>query len=419
MNDNKSPGTHPSDENIRQQVASNIRAWRRIRHLTQIELARRIGIQAGPMNALEQGRHVPSGRVLYRLADVLEVSVDAVLGRLVPGSEPAEQTPAGAPRVAKTAPAYATVEKCGDDWPSAVSVALRDDPPFDAATRSTLNEILHAFLALEDLCGAQKRAHIPLYLPFTATATGLETLTQQVRQILGVGQAVVFDYLELLENAGLRIVFCPLPASVQSAAFHDAANANAFLIVRDGMNVERQLFELAKRLGAIYLHTRDAYCPSPAVPVSELLDDLHAARKFAALFLMPAAAVRASVAQLGIAPDGWTYELLLRLKHRFGVSAQSFVMRLKELGLIDPVVSAGIETRIERHYQRTHYSEPDATRRILSPNGRLGDLLLAALQKPEAKKEARSIAATLRELGLEWNRPRKAGRTRSKVSSKA
>ena len=57
--------------------------------------------------------------------------------------------------------------------------------------------------------------------------------------------------------------------------------------------------------------------------------------------------------------------------------------------------------RIEAHYQRTGYGEPDATRRILSPNGRLGDLLSIASRNKETAEEATAIGRTLRGLKLE------------------
>ena len=112
---------------------------------------------------------------------------------------------------------------------------------------------------------------------------------------------------------------------------------------------------------------------------------------------MPASAVRSSVAQLGVKPGGWNYELLLRLKHRFGVSAQAFLMRLGELGLIDKKGGEDLRKKIEAHYQQTAYGEPDATRRVLSPNGRLGDLLLIASRNPETAEEAREIGKRLRQ----------------------
>lgn len=377
-------------------IGERIKVLRRVRHLTQAELARRIGIRAGPMNALEKGRHIPSGRVLYRLAEVLDTSVDSILGlggmRTVGrGSVPMYVAEAGA--------SYGAAQQV-ESWPMAVMAALSGDPELGESGQAVVDQVIHAFLALEDLCGAQKRAHIPLFVPFSRVGNGVEMWVQQVRQVLGIGQAVIFDYLELLENAGLRIVFCPLPDKVQSVAYYDARNANAFLIVRQGLNVERQLFELIKRLASIYIYTRRAYGQFP-VNEAGALDDLHVARQFAALFLMPAQAVRASVMQLGVKPDEWSYELLLRLKHRFGVSAQAFLMRLGELQLISEKVAAELRGLIEGHYQRTGYGEPDASRRILSPNGRLGDLLLLAKRKPETAEEAGAIEGVLKGLGCE------------------
>ena len=125
------------------------------------------------------------------------------------------------------------------------------------------------------------------------------------------------------------------------------------------------------------------------------------ARLFAAFLLMPAVAVRQTVGQLGIAPDGWTYELLLRIKHRFGVSAESFCIRLEELGLIETGLAAKFKTRIRAHYAAHDRTEPDGSRRRLNYNGRLGDLLLHARAKPgSAGQEARAIAGRLAKLGV-------------------
>ena len=398
------PVSHPlsPDAEFRRRIASNIRDLRRVRHLTQAELARRIGIRAGPMNAIENGRHVPSGRVLFRLADELGASIDAIMGRSAESAEaPGTLRDPASSAVAEGRAEYLvnTGATLGGR-PHAIRVSLPDDPPVEAKACRRLDDVINGFMALEDLCGAQKRAHIPLYLPFVPNDIGLEALVQQVRQVLGIGQGVIFDYLELFENAGLRVVFLPLPHPLQSAAYYDAANANTFLIVNIAMNVERQLFELIKRLGSIYWFTQQACGAAVRTCGAALLDEAHAARKFAALFLMPAVSVRATVAQLGIGPADWSYELLLRLKHRFGVSAQAFLFRLSELGLIAASLAAGLSARIERHYRARNYAEPGSTRRILNVNGRLGDLLLAARRKPEARAEARRIATTLGGLNL-------------------
>jgi Zn-dependent peptidase ImmA (M78 family) len=338
--------------------------------------------------------------VLIGLAEVLGTSVDAILGRDAAGGLASSEVRGAA------VPAYIADSATSGDWPQALLISLSDDPTLDAVTRERLDAVVRIYLALEDLCGAQKRANIPLCLPFVPSDTGVESLAQHVRQTLGIGQAVIFDYLELLENAGLRIIFFPLGQPVHSVAFYDSENSNAFLVVNDGMNVERQLFEVLKRLGSVFGYTRRHYGAGAGKVVGGLLDEIHAARKFAALFLMPAASVRETVAQLGLAPNEWTYELLLRIKHRFGVSAQAFLFRLTELGLITAELAAGLRAKIERHYSSTSFAEPDSTRRILSPNGRLGDLLLAAWRKPEARLEVLEIDAQLRRMKLKGLSPR-------------
>jgi Zn-dependent peptidase ImmA (M78 family) len=217
---------------------------------------------------------------------------------------------------------------------------------------------------------------------------------------------VVFDYLELLENAGLRVVFCDLPADeagamVTSLCAHDRMHANAFFFIQRSLNAERQLFRLVFELGRIYWHTRQLIVGTLPARGGEMLDEVHAARKFAAFLLMPAQAVRGTVAQLGITADGWTYELLLRIKRRFGVSAESFCIRLEELQLIEAGRAADFKARIRAHYAANAFAEPDGSQRRLNYNGRLGDLLLNARGKEgEEGEEAREIEATLTGLGV-------------------
>jgi len=364
VNSKKAKQGSDDDQRLREQIASSIRRLRQVKHISQADLARRIGVRPGPLNTIEKGRHVPSGRLLLKLAVELEVSVDEILGRTSGG------------HVLKEERAAYLVDAPSGTRPYAQPMRLRDDVPIDSATESKLDDFVREFLDLEDLCGAQKCANIPLRHPFTVDDCGIEMLAQQVRTFLGIGHAVIFDYLELFENAGLRVVFCPLPEKVFSVAYYDAINANAFFFINGKMNVERQLFELAKRLGAIYLHTGGARSPSEHPPGS--LDTLRIARKFAAFFLMPESAMRTTVAQIGITPDRWTYELILRLKHRYGVSAESFIIRLEELGLITDPLSKKFKTRIRQEYKKTGHKEPDGSRRVLTPNGRLGDLRLLA-----------------------------------------
>jgi hypothetical protein len=97
----------------------------------------------------------------------------------------------------------------------------------------------------------------PLCLAMPHTENGIEDFAMRVRALLGIGPGVIFDYLELFENAGLRVIFAPLPGEVESAACHDPVSENAFLFVSTAgpATAERQLFRLVCELGRIYCHT--------------------------------------------------------------------------------------------------------------------------------------------------------------------
>jgi len=395
-------------------VGATIRALRRQRHLTQLELGRRIGMRPGPMNNIECGRSLPSTPVLCRIAAVLQVPVDALLARPEPyvrmletgslvvcenGSQSVRQVQTEEPasyHVALPRPDFAGASPA----PAASPVRLLPrGEPYAPDLLATLEDLVLAYLTLEDLCGATRRAAIPLCLSMPHTEVGIEDLAMRVRALLGIGPAVIFDYLELFENAGLRIVFAPLPGGIQSAACHDPASENAFLFVSTAghPSAEHQLFQLVCELGRIYCHTG---CVRQVAGRTKPLDAEHVARKFTAFFLMPAEAVHATVRQVGVKYDGWTWEMLLRLKHRFGVSAETFLYRLGELDLIAPRQLADLKARILAHYAATHHAEPDGSRRILSPNGRLGDLMLSAGTvagaDPDRAREFASVRSILR-----------------------
>ncbi len=357
-------------------IGERIRRLRRQMNLTQAALAARVGIRTGAMNYLENGHHLPSLPVLHNLAAALRVGLDTLISAPDPAAIAVheEQAAYGSARHVRNEEAFSAPV---GEYTARHARMVRFDPPkadLDVATLQTLDTLLNAFLALEDICGVQKRAAIPLTLQCPVTEFGLTRFTAQVRTLFGVNEAVIFDYLELFENVGLRVIFLPLPGKIESVTFYDRVSENAFFFIAEGATVERQIFRLCYGLGRVYLYNGNLGEESRIGK----LDCEHAARRFAALFLMPEEAVATSVRQVGIAPSQWSWELLLRLKHRFGVSAEAFLYRLEELELIAPAPRAELKTRIYAHYETRNWSEPDSSRRIPSPNGRLGDLLLSA-----------------------------------------
>jgi len=354
-------------------VGRRLRTLRRQCNMTQAALAARVGIGTGPLNTLENGHHLPSLPVLCQLAQVLDVDVNQILFDPIAGGMVRETPPQYGSQVRNESTFSAEASR----YDAINSRIIRFEPCKKALAKETvrqLDQVMKTFLALEDICEVQKHPTIPLKLKLPTTEIGLQRFTARVRSLLGISDAVIFDYLELFENAGLRVVFLPMPEGVESVSCYDRQCENAFFFIATGHSAERQLFRLCYELGRIYLHNGGM---AGGGKIGSLDAD-HAARRFAALFLMPEEAVITTVRQVGFGPGQWTWEMLLRLKHRFGVSAEAFLYRLGELDLIDSPRLKTLKEQIHAHYQTHANTEPDSTRRVLTPNGRLGDLLLAA-----------------------------------------
>jgi Zn-dependent peptidase ImmA (M78 family) len=268
------------------------------------------------------------------------------------------------------------------------------------------HEIMTAFHALEDICKAQKHAYLPLLIPFVPTYKGMDELAIRIRQYFGTGSAVVFDYFELFENAGMRIILFPFTrgaTKIESISFYEPFFHNAFFFLNSRHNPEKQLFSICLELGKILisnqikLQGKSLFLKQTRAnqnknyQIKRPINPKRAAKRFAATMLMPNEAVRTTVSQLGITPDNWSYELLLRIKHRFGISVQAFLYRLNELELISPATSEKLDKKIKEYYKKTDNKEPDSTRRILTPNGRFFDLLLTAENMDNMKDEIKQI----------------------------
>jgi transcriptional regulator with XRE-family HTH domain len=68
-------------QDIHQNLRERLRAFREMRGLTQGDLGTKAGMAAASVSHFETGQRVPSLDSLVKLADALEVSVDALLGR--------------------------------------------------------------------------------------------------------------------------------------------------------------------------------------------------------------------------------------------------------------------------------------------------------------------------------------------------
>jgi len=363
-------------------IGKNIRYLRRQRGWTMAELASMVGIREGPLGKIERGENAPSASVIYRMTKILGVTADALFTEASEDMRCRQHEGAQEPYL----------------------VEIDGAPVLSKKISKMAMEIIEALQALEDICHAQKRAEIPLFISFEPTESGMEKLSGTVRHFMEIAHGVVFDYFELFENQGFRVVVAPMPKEIDSFSYYDPPNQNAFFFLNARKNSERQLFRLACDLGSIFICTytlqQGRYLfpreDQPESSEEKLFTANRAARRFAATFLMPAQAVRDTVEQLGIQRKRWSYDLLLRIKHRFGISAEAFLYRLNELDLIDPALVEPLKEKILEHYKETEFGEPDYSRRLLTPNGRLWDLVLTGKEIEEGREEVQDIENVLK-----------------------
>ena len=380
-------------------IGKNIRFLRRARNWTLIDLAGKIGIREGPLGRIELGKNAPSAQVIYNLSRALNVSAEVLFADDVQRIE------------LKTKDADSTSN----------FIAIHPEPDkIPKRLLAATHDIVTAFHALEDICNVHKQAYLPLSVPFKPDYQGMETLASSIRKYFGIYDGVVFDYFELFENFGLRVIIFQFPRDskgLDSFSVYEPIYHNAFFFLNSKNNPERQLFSLSLELGALLISNQSRLQKTDLFEnqdknqdkkqdkktESENLRPINAKRaagQFASTFLMPETAVRTTVSQLGITLDGWSWDLLLRIKHRFGVSAEAFLYRLHELDLISGRLKNRFKDRIKKLYDASGLQEPDLTRRCLTPNGRFFDLLLIAENIEDAKEEIIKIKQLERSLKI-------------------
>lgn len=65
---------------INTSIARRIRAFRKLKGLTQLELSEKVNISIAVIGSIERGTRVPEVRVLRAIAEVLGVSIEELKG---------------------------------------------------------------------------------------------------------------------------------------------------------------------------------------------------------------------------------------------------------------------------------------------------------------------------------------------------
>lgn len=347
------------DNSVDAGIGRGIREWRTLRGLLQKQLARAAGMEVAQLCAIENDRNSPSVKTLARIAAALDLSLAELLSP--PGGEGDRARPAAGKRVAPQIVEAGLVR---------IMRPAEGERGFSKADLRRMERSIDKSFMLESERQIDIPATLPLAFPVAVNESGAEQLASILRAHLDVGSAVVHDVRALFECHGIRIIEgAALPRKTLSATFYSPARRNYTVFLSKELETSRSRrdFNFLAEIGRAAI-----FASRGLQPFTNSATSRRFAHHFAASFLQPETAVRTAVYSLRVRPDDWTLELLLRLKERFGVSAESFNIRLKELGLISQGKSAGFAAAIKEHYGQTGHGEPMPDGG-LAPN-RIGDL---------------------------------------------
>ena len=330
-------------------IGVQMRTWRKAHGLLQKELAAKANMNVTQLWALENDRFSPSIKTTERIANALGITLLELL------SSPDEHG---------DSPDKADGEKKHLHTPicEIMPILKSSDgtPGINTSTQKRLITQVEKAREFESKYSALTPTNLPLSSQVSTTEAGAEQLAYALRAHLDIGSAIVHDTIPLLESYGVRVLDAKLPDKPGSISFYDARNKNFTFFIAEQFKKKpwHRDFLLLTEIGRAFLFTRHDHLPRHETARSRRF-----AHHFAATFLQPESAVRNAVYSLNIKPDEWTYELLLRMKERFGVSAQFFAIRLKELALITRRKFDEFDKQIKRHYSSTNQGEPMAKKR--------------------------------------------------------
>ncbi|PXX09234.1 Zn-dependent peptidase ImmA (M78 family) [Mycolicibacterium moriokaense] len=268
------------------------------------ELAESVGIDATALSKIENGRRAVKSVELGRIAKALRVSPLALL-------EP-ESLPGKMPLAARM---------------SGATVAMGS-----AYERLVSFTELHEVLAEHGIHSSSKLASVPSVVGagWFEAAEALATWARGKLPLDGVDGddrfAVLADHIQ--DELGIDVLVEPFPGDpLTGAAITDPAFP--LLFVNAEHPLPRSLFTLAHELGHV-LAGHDGTSVTLDRELSGSTNEERTANAFAANFLMPEETVRAAVKG-----HGRTETALIDLAYHLGVSFETLIFRLHNLGLID------------------------------------------------------------------------------------
>jgi len=254
-------------------------------------------VTAQAIGKYERGEMMPSSGVLSRLAKVLEVSLEYLLSDEVEELEAVEFRKLSSTSVAARAQVEARVIDCLQRY-----LAIEEILDLDSGTWRA-PRFGNRFLGKED--------------------EG-EVLAQDLRKEWQLGTDPIPNMTSLLEDRGIKVLVIPLPDGVSGLTClvrRPRHNVKApVIVVNENITLERRRLTLSHELAHRLI---DETSP---------VDHEKASNVFAGAFLIPRDHL---VREIGKHRKALGYQELIQLKRMYRVSAAAFLVRLKQVGIVD------------------------------------------------------------------------------------
>ena len=350
-------------------IGQRLKLSRSASGLSLRELEEKIGnrVTAQAIGKYERNESMPSSGVLITLANVLDVSVDYLVGDQEMAFE-------------------------GVDFRKKVPTSKREEYQVEAKVL----HLLERYLLVEELIhlpsvewNSPREAPYPVILDVSEA----DRAARSLRDHWGLGNDPIPNLVELLEEQGIKVLTFNLTNidGLTARVRRTGKDAVPVIVVNREDWGERQRFTLAHELGHLIMD------------VNIKVDEEKAAHRFAGAFLMPADALWAEIGKHRTA-IGWGE--LFELKQLFGASVQAITYRCKDLGIFSKATFQRLFNDFSRFgWRRPPYEEPH-TREGEKPK-RFERLTFRALAEGaiSESKAAELLGMSVHDLNLRMEEP--------------
>lgn len=248
------------------------------------------------LSKYERNQMMPGSRVLSRLAGVLDVSLEFLISSDV-------------------------IALDGVDFRKKSNLTKKDL----AQVKATVIEHAERYLAIEEILGEEVGVWEDPKQVVIRSEADAEAVAARYRKEWHLGLDPIPDVTALLEDRGIKVLMLDLPEKVSGLTCFVKRQSDSdvpVIVVNAIMNVERRRMTLAHEL----FH-RLTQVPADAEVAEERL--MH---RCAGAFLMPCENI---VAELSKGRANISYQEIISVKHRYGVSAAALIVRLGQIGVLE------------------------------------------------------------------------------------